>query len=66
MVTLAGAGKEFAFALPVAPLLHLLAEGGPVTLAVLAQHSGLTVDQAAQAMTALVAGQAAAVVGSSR
>lgn len=66
VVTLAGAGKEFAFALPVAPLLHLLAEGGPVTLAVLAQHSGLTVDQAAQVMTALVAGQAAAVVGSSR
>ncbi|MFI1060568.1 JmjC domain-containing protein [Streptomyces spororaveus] len=66
VVTLAGAGKEFAFALPVAPLLRLLAEGAPVTLAALAQHSGLTVDQAAEVMTALVAGQAAAVVGSSR
>ncbi|MEU7600264.1 hypothetical protein [Streptomyces sp. NPDC041003] len=50
----------------MAPLLHLLAEGRPVTLAALAQHSGLTVDQAAEVMTALVVGQAAAVVGSSR
>ncbi|MGW6833844.1 hypothetical protein ACWGCI_10600 [Streptomyces sp. NPDC054949] len=63
VVTLACAGKEFTFTLPVTPLLHLLVEGRPVTLATLAQHSALSIDQVAEVMTALTAGQAAAVVG---
>ncbi|MEU4730086.1 MULTISPECIES: hypothetical protein [unclassified Streptomyces] len=46
--------------------MNLLIEGQPFTLAALAQHSGLTVDQAAEVMTALAAGQAAIVLGSSR
>lgn len=63
VVTLAGAGREFTFALAAGPLVRLLAEGAPVTLGDLAQRSNLTVKQAAGVVTALVTGQAAAVVG---
>ncbi|MFJ9798035.1 JmjC domain-containing protein [Streptomyces sp. NPDC101145] len=62
-VTLAGAGNEWTFARSVAPVLRLLAYGRPVTLAELASESGLTLGQAAEVVTTLVAGQAVAVVG---
>ncbi|MFK0259236.1 hypothetical protein [Streptomyces sp. NPDC090445] len=65
-VTFAGAGNEWTFALPVAPALSLLADGGPVTLAEPAAASDLTLGQAAEVVTALVAGQAVAVVGGSQ
>ncbi|MFE9608068.1 JmjC domain-containing protein [Streptomyces sp. NPDC006012] len=61
VITLAGASHEFAFALVAAPLVRLLAEGAPVPLAVLAQRSGLTLQQTAEVVTVLVTGQAAAV-----
>ncbi|MGK5532088.1 cupin domain-containing protein [Streptomyces sp. URMC 129] len=64
-VMFAGAGNEWTFALPVAPALRLLAEGGLVTLADLAAESDLTLGQAAEVVTALVSGQAVAVVGGS-
>lgn len=62
-VTFAGAGREWAFALPAAPLLRRLVEGQPVTLGDLAAESGLTIGQSAEVVTALVGGQAAAVIG---
>jgi hypothetical protein len=62
-VTFAGAGNEWAFALSVAPLLRLLAGGRPATLADLAAESGLTLVQVSEVVSALVAGQAVAVVG---
>ncbi|MFB6561852.1 JmjC domain-containing protein [Streptomyces sp. NPDC056400] len=65
-VTFSGAGSEWTFALPVAPVLRLLADGKPITLEALAVESGLTVGQAAEVVTALVTGQAVAVVGGSR
>jgi hypothetical protein len=64
-VTFAGAGNAWTFALPVAPLLRLLACGRPVTLAELAAGSGLTLAQVAEVVSALVAGQAVAVLGGS-
>ncbi|MEU5068929.1 cupin domain-containing protein [Streptomyces virginiae] len=64
-VTFAGAGNEWTFALPVAPLLCLLAGGPPATLADLAAASDLTLVQVAEVVSALVAGQAVAVVGGS-
>ncbi|MFD6878413.1 MULTISPECIES: hypothetical protein [unclassified Streptomyces] len=64
-VTFAGAGNEWTFALPVAPLLRLLAGGPPATLADLAAASDLTLVQVAEAVSALVAGQAVVVVGGS-
>ncbi|MBT2397482.1 JmjC domain-containing protein [Streptomyces sp. ISL-100] len=65
-VTFAGAGSEWTFALPVAQALRLLATGRPITLADLAAESELTLGQAAEIVTALVTGQAVAVVGGSR
>ncbi|OEJ21258.1 cupin [Streptomyces agglomeratus] len=65
-VTLSGAGNEWTFALPVAPALRLLADGMPITLGALAVESGLSIGQAAEVITALVMGQAVAVVGGSR
>ncbi|MFE1554364.1 JmjC domain-containing protein [Streptomyces sp. NPDC058734] len=65
VVTFAGAGNEWTFAVAVAPLLRLLVGGRPVTLADLAAESHLTLGQAAEVVTALVTGQAAAVVGGS-
>ncbi|MBO0653575.1 cupin-like domain-containing protein [Streptomyces triculaminicus] len=65
-VTFSGAGNEWTFALPVAPALRLLADGKPITLEVLAVESGLSVGQTAEVVTALVMGQAVAVVGGSR
>ncbi|WP_369377951.1 cupin domain-containing protein [Streptomyces sp. cg36] len=62
-VTFAGAGNEWTFALPVAPVLRLLARGGPTTMADLAAESDLTLAQVAEVVSALVAGQAVAVVG---
>ncbi|WP_256640474.1 cupin domain-containing protein [Streptomyces murinus] len=64
-VTFAGAGKEWTFALPVAPVLRLLSGGSPTTLAGLAAESDLTLVQVAQVVSALVAGQVVAVVGGS-
>ncbi|QGV79700.1 JmjC domain-containing protein [Streptomyces ficellus] len=64
-VTFAGAGNGWTFALPVAPVLRLLADGPPATLADLAAESGLTVVQVAEVVSALVAGQAVAVLGGS-
>ncbi|MFD7026560.1 hypothetical protein ACFWAR_00800 [Streptomyces sp. NPDC059917] len=64
-VTFAGAGNEWTFALPVAPVLRLLAGGPPATLADLAAESGLILVQVAEVVPALVAGQAVAVVGGS-
>ncbi|MER7112431.1 cupin domain-containing protein [Streptomyces sp. NPDC000229] len=65
-VTFSGAGNEWTFALPVAPVLHLLTDGKPIALGDLANESGLTVGQAAEVVTTLVIGQAVAVVGGSR
>ncbi|WP_328969399.1 cupin domain-containing protein [Streptomyces sp. NBC_00239] len=65
-VTFSGAGREWTFALPAAPLLHRLAGGQPVTLGDLAAASGLTVAQSAEVVSALVGGQAAAVIGAPR
>ncbi|MET8030182.1 cupin domain-containing protein [Streptomyces avermitilis] len=65
-VTFSGAGNEWTFALTVASALRLLADGKPITLGALAVESGLTVGQAAEVVTALVMGQAVAVVGGSR
>ncbi|MFI8353873.1 JmjC domain-containing protein [Streptomyces cyaneofuscatus] len=62
-VTFSGAGSAWTFALPVAPALRLLAAGRPVTLTDLAAESDLTLGQAAEVVTALVKGQAVAVVG---
>ncbi|MFH8616637.1 cupin domain-containing protein [Streptomyces sp. NPDC017979] len=62
-VTFAGAGNEWTFALPVAPVLRLLAGGTPATLANLAAESGLTLVEVAEVVSALFAGQAVAVVG---
>ncbi|MEW1636013.1 cupin domain-containing protein [Streptomyces sp. NPDC093801] len=64
-VSFAGAGSEWTFALPVAPVLRLLADGPPATLADLAAESGLPLVQVAEVVSALVAGQAVAVVGGS-
>ncbi|MDX3855731.1 cupin domain-containing protein [Streptomyces sp. AK02-01A] len=64
-VTFAGAGNEWTFALPVAPILRLLAGGPPATLADLAAESDLTLVQVAEVISALVAGQAVAVIGDS-
>ncbi|MET9607242.1 cupin domain-containing protein [Streptomyces sp. NPDC006512] len=65
-VTFSGAGREWTFGLPAAPLLRRLADGEPVTLGDLAAESGLTVGQSAEVVTALVGGQAAAVIGATR
>ncbi|MCX4804954.1 MULTISPECIES: cupin domain-containing protein [unclassified Streptomyces] len=65
-VTFSGAGREWAFALPAGPLLRRLAGGQPVTLGDLAAESGLTVGQSAEVVSALVGGQAAAVIGATR
>ncbi|AWZ03617.1 MULTISPECIES: cupin domain-containing protein [unclassified Streptomyces] len=65
-VTFSGAGREWTFALRAAPLLHRLAGGPPVTLGDLAAASGLTVAQSAEIVSALVGGQAAAVIGAPR
>ncbi|MFD9100241.1 hypothetical protein ACFVZN_04110 [Streptomyces virginiae] len=64
-VTFAGAGNEWTFPLPVAPLLRLLTGGPPATLADLAAASNLTLVQVAEVVSALVAVQAVAVVGGS-
>ncbi|KPI06833.1 transcription factor jumonji jmjC domain-containing protein [Actinobacteria bacterium OK074] len=64
-VTFAGSGKEWTFALPVAPVLRLLVGGTPANLADLAAESDLTLVQVAEVVSALVAGQAVAVVGGS-
>lgn len=64
-VTFSGAGSEWTFAPPVAPALRLLATGGPVALSDLAAESDLPLGQAAEVVTALVNGQAVAVVGGS-
>jgi hypothetical protein len=64
-VTFSGAGSEWTFAPPVAPALRLLATGRPVALSDLAAESDLTLGQAAEVVTALVNGQAVAVVGGS-
>ncbi|MGW5394903.1 JmjC domain-containing protein [Streptomyces sp. NPDC003952] len=65
-VTFSGAGREWTFARPAAPLLRRLADGQPVRLGDLAAESGLTVGQCAEVVTALVGGQAAAVIGTTR
>ncbi|WP_149829530.1 cupin domain-containing protein [Streptomyces tailanensis] len=65
-VTFSAAGNEWTFALPVAPVLRILADGTPIALADLTAESELTLDQTAEVITALVTGQAVAVVGGSR
>lgn len=64
-VTFSGAGSAWTFTLPVAPALRLLATGRPVTLTDLAAESDLTLGQAAGVVSALVDGEAVAIVGGS-
>ncbi|TJZ98421.1 cupin domain-containing protein [Actinacidiphila oryziradicis] len=60
-VTFTANGQEWDFAPKVGPLLRRLLNGGPATLADLAEASGLTVEQAATVVGELVSGQAAAL-----
>lgn len=66
VVTLAAAGTEHDFAAPARPVLESLVTGEPVTLGVLAERSGLALEDVAELVSVLVSNQAAAIVGTAR
>ncbi|MFE9427022.1 JmjC domain-containing protein [Kitasatospora sp. NPDC006697] len=62
-VTLAAAGTEWDFGEQAAPMLRVLLTGRPATLGSLAATAGLEVKDVASALSQLIEGQAASVVG---